>query len=135
MTESSKMGLVNFLNRLLSNRLKNPAFKDSVRSVMQNIDPDSTPKLAKTIMWQETEFFLGLLGAVPRIANVFISLVDEILNELTQKFSPELLEGYVESMIDEIDKEAIKRIQVNYNNIFKNLTPILKVVWQEIKMK
>ena len=75
MQEANK-GVIDLTDRVLKELLKKPGFKENIRTVLQNIDPDSGRRLVRTLMWQDPEFFLGVLGAVPVVANTLIQCVD-----------------------------------------------------------
>ncbi len=112
MQEANK-GIIDLTDRVLKELLKKPGFKEGVRTVLQNIDPESSRRLVRTILWQDPEFFLGVLGAVPSIANSLIQCVDELLIQLNEKFSPQLLHDYMKSIVLSLDKETLENIVRN----------------------
>lgn len=126
MQEANK-GVIDLTDRVLKELLKKPGFKEGVRTVLQNIDPESGRRLVRTMMWQDMEFFLGVLGAVPSIANSLIQCVDELLIQLNEKFSPQLLHDFMKSIVLSLDKETLESIVRNG----KVLTTQLWVVAEE----
>jgi hypothetical protein len=111
--------------------LKKPGFKDDIRDVLKSIDPDAGRALVKTILWQDVEFTLGVLGALPAIANTLIRTLDELLLQVNEKFSLELLQGFLGSMLEDIDKETLRRAILNLRPLIEGLAPIFQRVWHE----
>ncbi|HPV50307.1 MAG TPA: hypothetical protein PLB14_11405 [Smithellaceae bacterium] len=112
MQEANK-GVIDLTDRVLKELLKKPGFKENIRTVLQNIDPDSGRRLVRTLMWQDPEFFLGVLGAVPAVANTLIQCVDELLIQLNEKFSPQLLHDFMKSIVLSLDKDTLENIVRN----------------------
>ena len=56
MQEANK-GIIDLTDRVLKELLKKPGFKEGVRTVLQNIDPESSRRLVRTILWQDPEFY------------------------------------------------------------------------------
>jgi hypothetical protein len=103
--EEANKGVIDLTDRILKELLKKPGFKEGVRTILQNIDPESSRRLVRTMMWQDPEFFLGLLGAVPSIANSLTQCVDE--------FSPQLLHNFMKSIVLSLDKNTLESIVRN----------------------
>ncbi|HOC60693.1 MAG: hypothetical protein KBA28_09050 [Syntrophaceae bacterium] len=112
MQEANK-GVIDLTDRVLKELLKKPGFKEGVRTVLQNIDPESSRSLVRTMMWQDPEFFLGVLGAVPSIINSMTHCLDELLIQLNEKFSPQLLHDFLKSMVMSLDKKTLESIVRN----------------------
>jgi hypothetical protein len=111
--EEAKKGVIDLTDRVLKELLKKPGFKESVRTVLQNIDPESSRRLVRTMMWQDPEFFLGVLGAVPSVVNSLTQCVDELLIQLNEKFSPQLLHDFMKSIVLSLDKDTLESIVRN----------------------
>lgn len=111
--QESQKGVMDLADRVLKELLKKPGFKENVRIVLQNIDPDSGRRLVRTLMWQDPEFFLGILGAVPMIANTLMQCIDELLSQLNEKFSPQLLHDFLKSIVLALDKKTLESIVRN----------------------
>jgi hypothetical protein len=111
--EEANKGVIDLTDRILKELLKKPGFKEGVRTILQNIDPESSRRLVRTMMWQDPEFFLGLLGAVPSIANSLTQCVDELLIQLNDKFSPQLLHNFMKSIVLSLDKNTLESIVRN----------------------
>jgi hypothetical protein len=111
--QEAQKGVMDLSDRVLKELLNKPGFKENVRIVLQNIDPDSGRRLVRTLMWQDPEFFLGLLGAVPALANALMQCVDEMLIQLNEKFSPQLLHDFLKSLVLALDKKTLESIVRN----------------------
>ncbi len=118
-------GLIDAANRTLEELLSRPVFKDSLRSMIKNIDPESTRRLVNTIMWKDQEVFLALLGSIPLVANTLITALDELLAQMDQKFTPELLKGFTESILADIDLKKALSVVSRLQDLFKELSPAL----------
>ncbi|MHB8139021.1 MAG: hypothetical protein ACYDGO_11645 [Smithellaceae bacterium] len=110
---SSDKGVIDLADRVLKELLKKPAFKDGVRTVLANIDPASSRQFVRTLMWQDPEFFLALISALPPIANAAISGIDELLIQLREKMSPLLLHDFLRSMACSVDRDTLESIVKN----------------------
>jgi hypothetical protein len=129
--EEANKGVIDLADRVLKELLKKPGFKDGVRTVLQNIDSESSRKLVRTMMWQEPEFFLGLLGAVPSVANSLIQGLDELLIQLNEKFSSQLLHDFIKSIVLSIDKKSLESIARNGKVLATELWTIAEETYQE----
>jgi hypothetical protein len=119
-------------NTFLKELLKKPAIKDDVRAVLKSMDgPDVGRELVRTFLWQDCEFSLGLLSGLPAIANVLIRAFDEVLTQVDDKFSPELLHSFMESILADIDTETLAKAMRKLRPIVENLAPLFKQAWQE----
>jgi hypothetical protein len=116
---------------ILSEILKKPGFKDDVREALKSIDPQAGRELVKIFLWQDIEFSLGLLGGMPVIANIVIRAVDELLLQVNEKFSIELLKGFVDSLLKDIDMDSLNRALKNARPLIDALSPLVKKAWQE----
>ncbi len=128
-------GLIDASARSLNDLLERPIFKDTLRAIFSNIDPDSSRDLVKAALWHDPEVFLAFLGVLPDIANAIIKAVDEFFIQLKEKFPPKLLNEFVESMIHDIDRESARRGLDNLKNLLNDLSPAFKKTWQEINTK
>lgn len=130
MQEANK-GVIDLTDRVLKELLKKPGFKENVRTVLQNIDPESSRRLVRTMMWHDPEFFLGVLGAVPSIANSLVQCVDELLIQLNEKFSPQLLHDFMKSIVLSLDKETLESIVRNGKVLGTQLWVIAEETYNE----
>ena len=111
--ENINKGVIDLASRILKELLKKPSFKDGVRTVITNIDPESSRQFVRTLMWQDPEFFLGLISALPPVVNAVISVIDELLIQLQEKMSPLLLHDFIHSMSSSVDRDTLVNIIKN----------------------
>ncbi len=116
---------------LLKELLKKSGFKDDVRDMLKSIDPQDGRELVKAFLWQDIEFSLGLMGGLPAIANTVIRAVDELLMQVDEKFSIELLQDFTDSLLKDIDTDSLSRALKNARPLIDSLSPLLGKFWQE----
>jgi hypothetical protein len=131
--EEANKGVIDLADRVLQELLKKPEFKEGVRTVLQNIDPESSRKLVRTMMWQDPEFFLGLLGAIPSIVNSLIKGLDELIIQLNEKFSPLLLHDFIKSIVLSLDKKSLESFVCNGKLLATELWTVAEETYQEQK--
>jgi hypothetical protein len=129
--EEANKGVIDLADRVLKEMLKKPGFKESVRTVLQNIDPEASRRVVRTMMWQDPEFFLGLLGAVPSIVNSLTQCLDELLIQLNEKFSPQLLHGFMKSIVLSLDKKTLESIVRNGKVLATELWVVAEETYKE----
>ena len=129
--EEANKGVIDLTDRVLKELLKKPGFKEGVRTVLQNVDPESSRRLVRTFMWQDPEFFLGVLGAVPSIVNSLTQGVDELLIQLNQKFSPQLLHDFIKSIVLSLDKKTLESIVRNGKVLATELWVVAEETYNE----
>ena len=75
-------------------------------------------------MWQDPEFFLALISALPPIVNAAITGIDELLIQLREKMSPPLLHDFLRSMASSVDRETLESIVKNGKGLAVDLSAI-----------
>jgi hypothetical protein len=117
MSDDHNRGIIDATNRILKVLLKRPVFKESVRSMLNGVDPDNARELARTIIWEDPEIILSLMGAVPSLANSMVRFLDEIILQVREKFPPELLHEFLSEIMKEFDGEAIRSVKDNISTM------------------
>lgn len=125
MTDPTDKGLIDAADRVLSQLLQSPAFKNSSRILFNNLDADSSRRLIRTILWQDSDFALSLMAAAPALGNALVYLVDELLDQLEDKFPPDMLAGYLENALREIDRETLDQARQKAGNMVESLYPVM----------
>jgi len=128
---SPDKGVIDLADRVLKELLKKPAFKDGVRTVLTNIEPASSRHFVRTLMWQDPEFFLALISALPPIVNAAITGIDELLIQLREKMSPLLLHDFLRSMASSVDRETLESIVKNGKGLAVELFAMADEVLKE----
>jgi hypothetical protein len=118
-------GMLDMLNRIMKVLLSRPSFKNNVRLVLNNIDPDNAPELARTILWQDMEFIFGIVSALPAVANAFIQFANEIVTQLQENVTPDLINGFIESLVRDIDIETAIELKRRIHEIWEDIEPII----------
>lgn len=129
--EEANKGVIDLSDRVLKELLKKPGFKEGVRTVLQNIDPDSSRRLVRTMMWQDPEFFMGVLGSVPSVVNSLTQGVDELLTQLNEKFPPQLLHDFIKSIVLSLDKKTLESIVRNGKILATQLWVVAEETYNE----
>jgi len=133
--DHSNRGIIDASNRIISELLKKTTFKENLKAFEQNIDPDNSPELIRTLLWQDVEVPMGLASMLPVIANSFIKAFDEASAQIMDKFPEPLLQGFVRSLADEIDKESLCRLVRNMNILLEQIRPVLDDAFASQKTK
>ena len=133
MTEHTGRGVIESQSRIISELLEKTAFKEGLRLFLRNIDPENSPQLVRTILGKDVEVPLALMGALPSIANCLIRAIEELIIQVSEKFPPPLLAGFMESLLEEIDKEALARTITNAKGLAEDLAPVFQAAWKAIE--
>jgi hypothetical protein len=135
MEEKSYMGYIETRSRILDELLEKTAFKDNLRLFLKNIDPNSCAQLVRTLLGKDIEVPLALTGALPVFANCFIKAGYELITQLREMFPPPLLASFVDSLLDEIDKDTLARLIAESRALGNDLAPVFLAAWKVIEHK
>jgi hypothetical protein len=135
MEERSNRGFIEARSRILDDLLEKTAFKDSLRHFLKNIDPDSSAELVRILLGKDIEVPLAFAGALPVLANCFIKAGHELIVQVREKFSPALLASFVESLLDEIDKDTLASLLSEGRALGNDLAPVFLAAWKVIEDK
>jgi hypothetical protein len=102
----NRAGLVDAANRVSRELLRTPRFKAGLKMMLNSLDPDSAPDLVKTLMWEDTDVFLSLLGSLPAMVNIVFLSLRELTVQL-DNFTPEMLADFMAQLIEKMDGEAL----------------------------
>lgn len=120
MTENNfQSGSIDALDRVMQELLKTPKFKEGVKIFLKSIDPQSTPGLVKTLMWQDPEIFLAVAGVAPDIVNSAILGGNELINQ-TEKLPPPLLAEFLSAFITKLNGEALGELLSSLIDLYSN---------------
>lgn len=101
-------GPIEGTSRVLRELLRTPGFKKTVGILIRELDPENAGFLVRTLMWEDPEFFLSLVGAAPDVANTVVSGLRELVGQLAS-FPPRLLAGFLSLILDGVDAEGLGR--------------------------
>ncbi|MBU4175904.1 MAG: hypothetical protein KKB90_11385 [Actinobacteria bacterium] len=99
-------GPIEGAGRVLRELLRTPGFKKAVRTLITELDPENTALLVRTLMWEDPEFFLGLMGGAPSVANTMVEGSLELTRQLST-FPPPLLAGFLAGIVERLDGESL----------------------------
>ncbi len=122
-------GIIDSKRRILEEILGKTAFKDSLRHFLNNLDPENSPQLVRTIMSRDVEVPLALAAVVPVLANAVILGLDEAITQVKDKFPPALLNDFVRSLLEDIDRESLARLMAGVKELSEQLSPVFKAAW------
>ncbi len=128
-----RRGLVATTADILGELLDKPAFKDSLRLFLKNIDPENSPLLVRTLLGRDIEVPLAVAGVLPSLANVVLLAACELIVQVREKFPAPLLAGFVESLLSEIDRDTLARLVVEIDGLGSDLGPVFGEAWKSVK--
>jgi hypothetical protein len=126
MTSRANRGIIDAVNRVLEQAFKKTSFKDDLRALLMNIDPENAPMLVRTFLGKDIEVPLALLSALPGLANTLILMADELAAQVNEKFPTPLLQGFAESLINEIDQKSLSRAVTGITRLVETLQPVFQ---------
>lgn len=90
-------------SNILKEVLKMPFIKTILKNNLRAIEHKDGQNFIKTLLWQDPEVILGVLGGLPGTINPITGAIAEMLEQVRAKFSPGLLKGFSMSILDEIN--------------------------------
>jgi hypothetical protein len=130
MAEYEGRGIIDSQSRILGELLEKTAFKDGLRHFLRNIDPENSPNLVRTFLGKDIEVALALMSALPALANAVILALDELISQVREKFPPALLAAFVQSLLEDIDRESLARVMKEAKDLGEDLSPVFEAVWK-----
>ncbi len=82
--------------------LRTPLFKDLLTLSLRDAFSGVPRELAKTLLWEDAPFSLGLLGNLPKMMGFFLALLDELGRQL-QNVPPEMLREFASQMMKNLE--------------------------------
>jgi hypothetical protein len=106
---------------VLAEIIRTPLFKDMLNNYLSEIDPKRGSATAKVILWEDPQLVLSLLASIPVMVSWIVAFLGELGNQTSDKFSPQLVKGYMTSMWEDIDKDAMEECLKTYGRLIKGL--------------
>lgn len=102
----ARKGPVDAAGRVLRELIRTPRFKDSVKAVLAEMDPENAAALVRILFWEDPEFSLGLAGSVPEMANTGIEAARETGAQLA-RLPPGLLSGFLAEITRRVNARSL----------------------------
>jgi len=96
------------MSGLIRELIRKPLLKGMLRRNLKNITPDGARAMVKTILWQDIEVILGIVGSLPACINAAAAAAGTLADEVNEKLSPELIKGFAESLLKDVDLAIVK---------------------------
>jgi len=135
MTSQANRGIIDAGNRVLGQVLAKTSFKDNLRTLLMNIDPENAPALIRTFLGKDVEVPLAIVSALPSVVNAFIAMADEFARQLNEKFPEPLLQGFAASLVNEIDLKTLASAQEGITRLVHILMPVFLEVKTQLEEK
>lgn len=128
MNSHTSRGLLDMESRVLDRLLSKTAFKDNLRALLRNIDPENSPRLVRTLLEKDPEVPLAIVCALPDIANCFIKAAEELLTRIQSQYPPALLQAFARSLLMEVDRESLARVAAMAKELSEDLSPAVSEI-------
>lgn len=99
-------GVIDGASHVLAELLRSPRFKQSLRIVLNELDPENAPRLVSTLWEEDPEVFLGLLSSLPAVTNAVIEMAREILAHGSE-FPPALLRSFAAELFQGVRADRL----------------------------
>lgn len=108
MTEETapKSGVIEGTSRVLRELMRTPRFRQTLRILLRELDPENVPALVRAVREEDPELFLSLLAKAPSFANIGIEGARELLSHIAA-FPPDLLFSFLAEMADDLNGERL----------------------------
>jgi hypothetical protein len=103
---AARKGPIEGTSRVLRELIRTPRFKQSVGIILRELDPENARLLVRTLLWEDPEFALSLLGATPELLNALIASGDELMIQAAG-FPPGVLTGFIAGVIERLDARSL----------------------------
>jgi hypothetical protein len=101
--------------------LRTPFVKDIIRSGLKNKTHEKNPSVVMTLIWEDPEIILSILGTLPVLINSCAMTANEVGKQVNEKFSPQLLSDYLGSILGDVNKDHFKACADTYATLIRNL--------------
>ncbi|MBN2169651.1 MAG: hypothetical protein JW738_10440 [Actinobacteria bacterium] len=86
--------------------INTPMFKKQIQLILNELDPENIPSLIHTLIWEDPDFFLQMIGTTSAVINIIIEVYCELIRNVSQFQAPVLIET-VSSVAKRIDVKTI----------------------------
>lgn len=100
--QAKRQGIFDAAARVLAEVLKTPRIRQSVRIVLNNLDPENAAAVVRAATQTDPELFLSALGSLPAFSNACLAANAEGLDH-ARNFAPALLAEQAALLLEETD--------------------------------
>lgn len=118
-------GIMDASRRIAAVILDKPVAKNTIRTLLNNADPENAPALVRELLWHDPELTFSVAAALPKIANCVIRGAETLTTEVG-RFPPDLKRQFASQILGDIDHEALGRTLANLKGILDDLSPVLE---------
>ncbi len=110
--------------RLLRELIRSPKFTASLRVLTANIDPATASGLARTLLWEDAETFMGTVSLLPALVNFQVALAKGIAERLNS-LPPDILAAFLMQLVEKVDFAAAEEAVAEFKTVLDKLAPVL----------
>ncbi len=99
-------GSIDAADRVMRELLRTPRFKNGVKVLLNSLDPKSAPGLVRTLMWEDAELFLDVVGVAPDVLNALLLGSREAIVQ-AENYPKPVLADFISQMLDKFDAEEL----------------------------
>lgn len=111
--------------RMLRELIKSPKFKTSMKLLLSSADPETAKGLAKVMLWEDVEFFMGTASVMPALVNFLVALGNEVAVQLNG-FPPPMLVAFMSQLAQGVDFEAMRAAVAEIKAVLDRLAPVVE---------
>ncbi|MDP8225002.1 MAG: hypothetical protein P9L99_16705 [Candidatus Lernaella stagnicola] len=105
-TKEPRPGVIDATARVLRELLRTPKYREAMRIILREFDPENAPAFVRTVCREDPELFLAGLTATPALANALIGMCHE-LAVLIGQYPPQLRASLVANIGEEVNAEQL----------------------------
>ena len=102
----NRNGLFDAAGRILEQILATPRIRQSIRLLLNHLDPENATRIVRAITRTDPELFLSLVTSLPTIANACTHATTELV-ETSRNYSTPLLSAQVTGMVEQLDAHRL----------------------------
>ncbi len=97
------------LPRVMRELIRTPMFRELLKLNLQESPPGTAAELARTILWEDVDVTLSLLGSSPQAVNFVCEFLVEAGRQF-QNFPAEVLQIFIRQMGEKVDLENLQAL-------------------------
>lgn len=95
--------------RVMREVIRTPAFLEIIKTNMAAVDPEKAGAAVRTVLWEDPELALSLMGTGPEVVNYLVEAVLELGRQMNQ-FPGPLLDAFALQMAGRLDSEKLAAV-------------------------